>query len=355
MFVNLTLKKSASHQPQNLTGTVFSLWSSCSNRSQQSSCSSVCKRLIILDGLDGSRLSGLQQRSGGVRCHQEVLGQCSSAMPHLGTAASPQPWIASRLAAANQIPPLCVSRVTEAQGFTDSKNEEYFKRIFNDEVQQNHLLHSRASLICVSSCSVGSLLGFWRTRWPQNRVESCQQPWWTWLTLLQWSRQRGRRRCTSRNRRRVQRSWQRLPGMFLWRKLWRLTFKHLRKGNIMFYKEDLDCGICQDLHLRLHLSIQQFLSAVYMIHCDTNRSTEAMGTSWEKTKTWSQIQTFLRVDNEVLQKDSASSTSRHISTQPLGRETGHLNLFVFSLHGLSVKSNQRLLGGLQTKHYSQTA
>lgn len=119
------------------------------------SCSSVCKRLIILDGLDGSRLSGLQQRSGGVRCHQEVLGQCSSAMPHLGTAASPQPWIASRLAAANQIPPLCVSRVTEAQGFTDSKNEEYFKRIFNDEVQQNHLLHSRASLICVSSCSVG--------------------------------------------------------------------------------------------------------------------------------------------------------------------------------------------------------
>uniref|UniRef100_A0A3B4XY52 NACHT LRR and PYD domain-containing protein n=1 Tax=Seriola lalandi dorsalis TaxID=1841481 RepID=A0A3B4XY52_SERLL len=112
-------------------------------------------------------------------------------------------------------------------------------------------------------------------------------------------------------------------------KLGRLAFEQLEKGNIMFYQEDLEqcgldvteasvySGLCTELFKRecvifqkpvycfVHLSVQEFLAAVYMFHCYNKRKTE-----------------FSEIEN------------------------GHLDLFVRFLHGLSLKSNQRLLGGL---------
>ncbi|XP_039908093.1 protein NLRC3-like, partial [Simochromis diagramma] len=83
-------------------------------------------------------------------------------------------------------------------------------------------------------------------------------------------------------------------------KLGRLAFEHLEKGNIMFYQEDLEqcgldvteasvySGVCTEIFKRecvifqkpvycfVHLSIQEFLAAVYMFHCHTNRKTEVL-------------------------------------------------------------------------------
>ncbi|KAI3376818.1 hypothetical protein L3Q82_000076 [Scortum barcoo] len=49
-------------------------------------------------------------------------------------------------------------------------------------------------------------------------------------------------------------------------KLGRLAFEHLEKGNIMFYQEDLEqCG------LDVTVGLGEFLAAVYMFHCYTNK------------------------------------------------------------------------------------
>ncbi|XP_045895451.1 NLR family CARD domain-containing protein 3-like, partial [Micropterus dolomieu] len=124
-------------------------------------------------------------------------------------------------------------------------------------------------------------------------------------------------------------------------KLGRLAFEQLEKGNIMFYQEDLEqcgldvteasvySGVCTEIFKResvifqktvycfVHLSVQEFLAAVYKFHCYTSRNTEG-------------LEDFLRSSME----------------KSLQSENGHLDLFVRFLHGLSLESNQRLLGGL---------
>ncbi|RVE55586.1 hypothetical protein OJAV_G00234800 [Oryzias javanicus] len=137
-------------------------------------------------------------------------------------------------------------------------------------------------------------------------------------------------------------------------KLGRLAFEHLEKGNIMFYQEDLqqcglditeasvysgvcteifrrECGIFQKpLYSFVHLSVQEFLAAVYMFHCYSNRNVEG-------------IEDFLKNNMENTSLDEFLS---RVMKKSLQSQTGHLDLLVRFLHGLSVESNQRLLGGL---------
>uniref|UniRef100_H2U9G3 NACHT LRR and PYD domain-containing protein n=1 Tax=Takifugu rubripes TaxID=31033 RepID=H2U9G3_TAKRU len=125
-------------------------------------------------------------------------------------------------------------------------------------------------------------------------------------------------------------------------KLGRLAFEHLEKGNIMFYSEDLErcgldvsevsvySGVCTEIFKRervifqksvycfVHLSIQEFLAAVYMFH-------------------------FISLDDFLMRALMKSLES----------ENGHLDLFVRFLHGLSLESNQRILGGLLDQRNSR--
>uniref|UniRef100_A0A8D3C237 NACHT LRR and PYD domain-containing protein n=1 Tax=Scophthalmus maximus TaxID=52904 RepID=A0A8D3C237_SCOMX len=140
-------------------------------------------------------------------------------------------------------------------------------------------------------------------------------------------------------------------------KLGRLAFEHLQTGNIMFYQEDLErcgldvteasvySGVCTEIfrtecvifqktvYCFVHLSVQEFLAAVYMFHCVTNRNTKVLddflGTNWNNTRD-SPLEDFLK----TTMKKSLKS------------QNGHLDLFVRFLHGLSLESNQRLLRGL---------
>ncbi|TWW77916.1 NACHT, LRR and PYD domains-containing protein 12-like [Takifugu flavidus] len=132
-------------------------------------------------------------------------------------------------------------------------------------------------------------------------------------------------------------------------KLGRLAFEHLEKGNIMFYSEDLErcgldvsevsvySGVCTEIFKResvifqksvycfVHLSVQEFLAAVYMFHCYTRYSQ------------------FLEYSEPVTSLDDFL---RRALMESLESENGHLDLFVRFLHGLSLESNQRILGGL---------
>uniref|UniRef100_A0AAZ1XY37 B30.2/SPRY domain-containing protein n=1 Tax=Oreochromis aureus TaxID=47969 RepID=A0AAZ1XY37_OREAU len=137
-------------------------------------------------------------------------------------------------------------------------------------------------------------------------------------------------------------------------KLGRLAFEHLEKGNIMFYQEDLEqcglnvteasvySGVCTEIFKRecvifqkpvycfVHLSIQEFLAAVYMFHCHTNRKTEVLKKFLGQKYSGSSLDDFLK---QAMEKSLQS-------------KNGHRDLFVRFLHGLCLESNQRLLVGL---------
>ncbi|XP_029957325.1 NLR family CARD domain-containing protein 3-like, partial [Salarias fasciatus] len=142
-------------------------------------------------------------------------------------------------------------------------------------------------------------------------------------------------------------------------KLGRMALEHLDKGNILFYQEDLEqcgldvteaslySGICtqifkresvifqKDVYSFVHLSVQEFLAAVFMFHCFTNRKTDVLKTFIDRRHhridgVFTSLHVFLKV---ILQKSLRS-------------QNGHLDLFVRFLHGLSLESNQRLLEGL---------
>ncbi|TWW81921.1 hypothetical protein D4764_01G0017360 [Takifugu flavidus] len=115
----------------------------------------VCKLLFIFDGLDESRFSldfnnhqvisdVTQVSSVGVLLVNLIQGNL---LP------SALIWITSRPAAAYQIPPSCVDRITEVRGFTDSQKEEYFRRRFSDEDLSkriiSHIKACRASTSCL--------------------------------------------------------------------------------------------------------------------------------------------------------------------------------------------------------------
>ncbi|XP_056880549.1 ribonuclease inhibitor-like isoform X2 [Takifugu flavidus] len=147
-------------------------------------------------------------------------------------------------------------------------------------------------------------------------------------------------------------------------KLGRLAFEHLEKGNIMFYSEDLErcgldvsevsvySGVCTEIFKResvifqksvycfVHLSIQEFLAAVYMFHRYTRKDTAVINQFLEYSEPVTSLDDFLR---RALMKSLES-------------ENGHLDLFVRFLHGLSLESNQRILGGLldQTENHPET-
>ncbi|XP_035986719.1 protein NLRC3-like [Fundulus heteroclitus] len=137
-------------------------------------------------------------------------------------------------------------------------------------------------------------------------------------------------------------------------KLGRLALEHLEKGNIMFYQEDLQqcgldvteasvySGVCTEIFKResvifqksvycfVHLSIQEFLAAVYMFHCFTSRNTQVVENFLGKQYSETSLDEFLK----------------SIMGKSLRKKHGQLDLFARFLHGLSVESNQRLLGGL---------
>uniref|UniRef100_A0A674MI09 NACHT LRR and PYD domain-containing protein n=1 Tax=Takifugu rubripes TaxID=31033 RepID=A0A674MI09_TAKRU len=161
-------------------------------------------------------------------------------------------------------------------------------------------------------------------------------------------------------------------------KLGRLAFEHLEKGNIMFYSEDLErcgldvsevsvySGVCTEIFKResvifqksvycfVHLSIQEFLAAVYMFHRYTRKDTVVIN----KFQKYSKSIRFSGFAG-LLNNDPATSLDgflRRALMKSLESENGHLDLFVRFLHGLSLESNQRILGGLldQMENHPET-
>ncbi|XP_029353084.1 protein NLRC3-like, partial [Echeneis naucrates] len=316
--------------------------------------------LYILDGLDESRLS-LDFTN------REVVSDVTQeSSVHLlltnliqgNLLPSALVWITSRPAAASQIPPSCVDRLTEVRGFTDAQQEEYFRRRSRDEELSNRIIsHVRKSKSLHIMCQVpvfcwiiATVLEHMLTTDQQGELPQTMTDLYSHFLLVQ----------TRRKRIKYHEGHETSPQELMEAdrevllKLGRLAFEHLEKGNILFYQEDLEqcgldvteasvySGLCTEIfkaesvifqktvYCFVHLSVQEFLAAVYMFHCHTNRNKEVPDNFLGKEQQDSALEDFLMA---VLEKSFES-------------KNGHLDLFVRFLHGLSLQPNQRLLGGL---------
>ncbi|XP_028460372.1 protein NLRC3-like [Perca flavescens] len=331
------------------------------------------KVLFIFDGLDESRLSmNFQNR-------QEVVSdvtQKSSVNVLLRSLIkgkllpSALVWITSRPAAANQIPPACVDRVTEVRGFTDDQKEEYFRKRFSDEELSSRIIsHIKTSrslhimcLIPVFCWITATVLDHMLTTDQRGELPKTLTDMYSHFLLVQTKRKKQK---YAEGQETSPQELTEADGEVLL-KLGRLAFEELKKGNIMFYQEDLErcgldvteasvySGVCTEIfktesvifggkkvYSFIHLSIQEFLAAVYIFHCYTNRdqyedryddryNDHDQDLRYYYTYTVSTLDDFLKRATE----------------KSLKSKNGHLDLFVRFLHGLALESNQRLLGGL---------
>ncbi|XP_034064465.1 protein NLRC3-like [Gymnodraco acuticeps] len=329
----------------------------------------VCKVLLIFDGLDESRLS-LDFRNNEVVSDVSQQSSVNVLLTNLirgKLLPSALVWITSRPAAANQIPPECVDRVTEVRGFTDAQKEEYFRRRSSDDLSSRIISHIKSSRSLHIMCMIpvfcwitAAVLDHMLTTDQRGELPKTLTDMYSHFLLVQ----------TRRKKQRWEEGHETSPQQLteadreLLLKLGRLAFEHLEKGDIMFYQEDLQrcglgvtealvhSGLCTEIFKResvifqktvycfVHLSIQEFLAAAYLLHCYTNKDTAL-------------LKHFLKRDWPY--KDSTISDQDYPSLEvflktamakSLRSRNGHLDLFVRFLHGLSLESNQRLLGGL---------
>ncbi|XP_035985066.1 NLR family CARD domain-containing protein 3 [Fundulus heteroclitus] len=324
------------------------------------------KLLFIFDGLDESRLSldfkdsrlvsdVTQKSSVDVLLTNLIKGNLLPAA---------LVWITTRPAAANQIPPSCVARVTEVRGFTDAQKEEYFRRRFSDEELSSRIIsHIKTSRSLHIMCGIpvfcwitATVLENMLTTEQRGELPKTMTDMYSHFLLVQTRKKKNK--YHGGHGRSPQELMEADGGVLL--KLGRLALDHLEKGNIMFYQEDLEqcgldvteasvySGVCTEIFKResvifqkavycfVHLSIQEFLAAVYMFHCFTSRNTEV-------------VENFL---GQEYRETSLEDFLKRIMDKSLRSKNGHLDLFARFLHGLSVESNQKLLGGLlgQTKN-----
>ncbi len=317
-----------------------------------------CKVVFIFDGLDESRISLMFSDSQKVSDVTEIssVGPLMSNLMKGDLLPSALIWITTRPAAANQIPSNYINRVTEIQGFNDPQKEEYFRKRISDEHQASRIIsHIRRARSLFIMCHIPVFCWISATvlqnilkqdlsaEIPQTLTEM-----YIYFLLIQ---------TNMRN----QKYEERHPDKLLQSnrevivKLAELAFNQLMKGNVMFYEEDLResgidvtdasvySGICTEIfreesviyHRKVysfvHLSFQEFFAALFVLYCYLHKNREVLKMFLTgKSRTQSEnvpLNTFLK----------------GAMTKALKSKTGHLDLFLRFLHGISLESSQRLL------------
>uniref|UniRef100_UPI0037E9A27C NLR family CARD domain-containing protein 3-like n=1 Tax=Semicossyphus pulcher TaxID=241346 RepID=UPI0037E9A27C len=282
-------------------------------------------------------------------------------------------WITTRPAAANQIPPEFVDMVTEVRGFTDPQKEEYFRKRFKHKEQAQRIIsHIKTSRSLHIMCHIPVFC--WITATVLEDVLKTKEGGELPKTLTEMyihflvvqSKQKNIKYDGGAE---TDPHWSPESRKMI-ESLGKLAFEQLQKGNLIFYESDLtECGIdiraasvysgvftqifkeerglYQDkVFCFIHLSVQEFLAALYVHLTFTNSGVNLMSEDLTTS------QTFETTNDESLETQFYQSAVDKALQSP----NGHLDLFLRFLLGLSLQTNQTLLRGLltQTESSSQT-
>ncbi|CAL8303196.1 unnamed protein product [Lota lota] len=324
------------------------------------------KVLLILDGLDESRLSLDFECELVTEVSQQATIQVLLTNIIRGTLLPfALVWVTSRPAATNQILGECIDLVTEVRGFSDLQKEEYFKRKISDErlaeqilshVKSTRSLHIMCHIpvFCWLIATVLEKEFTKTTTQSQHRPKTLTQMYIHFLALHEEGMTQGRRQSNIESTRLNLLS------------LGQLAFKELEKGNFIFYEKDLIAhridstqeslfsGIYtqifnQELTLGqekvfcfVHLSIQEFLAALYVFLKFNNDKNNVL----VKKSSGSRFIPFRDSSALILYKAAVGKA--------LHSPDGRFDLFLRFLFGLSLESNQTLLRGLLTQNKTNT-
>ncbi|KAM6893638.1 protein NLRC3-like [Xenentodon cancila] len=200
-------------------------------------------------------------------------------------------WITTRPAAANQIPPDCVSMVTDVRGFTNPQKEEYFRKRFRDEEQTSRIIsHIKTSRSLHIMCHIPVFC--WITATVLETVLETREGGGLPKTLTEMYIhflvvQTKLKKVKYDGGAETVPHWS-PESRKMMESLGKLAFDHLQKGNLIFYESDLrECGINireasvysgvftqilkEETNLYqhkvfcfIHLSVQEFLAALHV-------------------------------------------------------------------------------------------
>ena len=242
--------------------------------------------------------------------------------------------------------------LTEVRGFTDSQKEDYFSKRFKEETLARQILsHIKTSRSLYIMCHIPIFC--WIIATVMEHFHTCQRPDMP-KTLTEMYIHFLKVQSTQEN---IRYNGKPIPDSQWFKKsrkiilsLGKLAYNQLQKGNLIFYEADLaecdinirtalkystmftqvfkeDCGLYREnVFCFIHLSIQEFLAAMYVF--------------------WSFIDTGVN----SLSKEICTMDLQHLYKiavdKALESVTGHLDLFLRFLLGLSLETNQTLLRGL---------
>ncbi|XP_034450162.1 NACHT, LRR and PYD domains-containing protein 12-like isoform X1 [Hippoglossus hippoglossus] len=327
------------------------------------------KLLFILDGLDESRLEldFTADKNPCIDVTQSVKVEVLLTSLIKGELLpSARLWITTRPAAANQIPPDFVDIVTEVRGFTDPQKEEYFRKRFREEELCGRIIsHVKASRSLHIMCHIPVFCWITATVLEDLLKTSVGGEMPKTLTelytdfLMFQIRQTKKKYGTEQSIAHIH-------------SLAKLAFHQLEKGNLIFYGKDLKesgidfekasvySGVFTEIFKKerrgrkdkdgdkmfsfVHLSIQEFLAAVYVVQSLINRKKNVMAKQQLK---------FQNVQM-IFSKPSIASIQKMAVDKALESPDGHLDLFLRFLLGLFMEANQNNLQEL-LKHSISTS
>ncbi|KAJ8267230.1 hypothetical protein GJAV_G00140050 [Gymnothorax javanicus] len=328
------------------------------------------KVVFIFDGLDECRLP-LDFQSSEICCDVTESSSVDVLLTNLiqgNLLPSALVWITSRPAAANQIPPECVHQVTEVRGFSDPQKEEYFRKRIRDQEKAGRIIsHIKSvrslSIMChipvfcwISAAVLETILGGAGSGdLPRTLTEM-----YTHFLLIQTHVKNDKYQGISEtNPKQTSAS-----DTEIILKLGQLAFVQLKKGNLIFYEEDLresgidvraasvysgvcteifneECGLHQEkVYCFVHLTIQEYLAALFVFHSRVNENRNVLRAEESEPHRY---------------REQLSELHRTAVDQALESKNGHLDLFLRFLLGLSLDSIQTLLRGILTPTGSRAA